>query len=119
MTTLLAIDPGNEALRAVDRYGISSRGEQYTGYAQIEAGPTGLLTSTTKERAAAIISDNAIESPIGGWPVATAAEILADPDKARMAVKYARQHTHPDRRGDDRTLWDQVEEAARVLGVLS
>jgi hypothetical protein len=28
-----------EALRAVDRYGVNRRGEQYTGWLQIEAGP--------------------------------------------------------------------------------
>jgi hypothetical protein len=110
---------GLEALRAVDRYGISGHGEQYTGWAQIEAGPSKALASTSLERAAAIISDNAVESPIGGWPVATAAEILADPAKARMAIKYARAHTHPDRRNGDRTAWDQVEQAAKVLEVMS
>lgn len=35
---LRAIAMGLEALRAVDRYGITSGGEQYAGFAQLEAG---------------------------------------------------------------------------------
>jgi hypothetical protein len=34
-------------------------------------------------------------------------------------VKAARRATHPDRHGGDRTAWDQVQEASRVLGVAS
>lgn len=37
-SNLRAIALGLEALRAVDRYGVSKRGEQYRGWAQIESG---------------------------------------------------------------------------------
>lgn len=40
------------ALRAVDRYGVSKRGEQYTGWAQLPAGPS---ASTAREEAQKLI----------------------------------------------------------------
>lgn len=86
---------GLEALRAVDRYGITTRGEQYKGWLQIEAAPS-------------------FESPrellwrIGEAPSSATEE---------HAWRLARAQAHPDRNGGRRELWDQVEAAAAALGL--
>lgn len=95
-----AIALGLEALRRVDRYGISKGGEQYVGYRQLGAGtPMGPATMTVEE-AARLLSANSIESPLSGRPVFTAAEILGDPGKANAAYRIAARKAHPDAGGD-------------------
>lgn len=87
---------GLEALRAVDRYGITNAGEQYKGWLQLEAGPS-------------------FESPrellwrIGQAPTSATEE---------HAWRLARAAAHPDRQGGRQDLWDQVETAAKELGLL-
>lgn len=83
---------GLESLRAVDRYGITHSGEQYKGWLQIES----------------------------GGPLATLAAIAGVPvvEGAEAAIwRKARAAAHPDRHGGRRELWDQVEAAARALGL--
>ena len=86
---------GLEALRAVDRYGITTAGEQYKGWLQIEAG-------------------RPAESPVD-----VLARIAGESSKLPEAalLRRARAAAHPDRCGGDRTLWDQVEAAAKMLGL--
>lgn len=109
---------GLEALRAVDRYGISSRGEQYTGYAQIEAGPSG-SSHMTRRAAAELLERFAIGEEDGPTRTRMIERLLSNRDEVVATLRHARAVAHPDRRDGDRTLWDQVEQAARVLGVLS
>ena len=40
-----------------------------------------------------------------------------DDDELRRIWRLARSRAHPDRRGGDRTAWDEVETAARTLGL--
>jgi hypothetical protein len=40
-----------------------------------------------------------------------------DDDELRRIWRLARSRAHPDRRGGDRTAWDEVEIAARTLGL--
>lgn len=80
-----AIALGLEALRKVDRYGITKSGEQYRGWAAIEAGKA----PTTREQAQALIDS------YGG-------------------VKPALLATHPDYGGSVDAFY-AVEEARRVL----
>ena len=40
-----------------------------------------------------------------------------DDDELRRIWRLARSRAHPDRRGGDRTAWDEVETAARSLGL--
>ena len=98
-----------EALRQVDRYGVTRSGEQYQGWKMIGAGPgTGVA--------------------MGGMTDAQAWDILygvagieeCEPDVSAVAAwRRARAAAHPDRNDGDRTAWDQVEQAARVLGLTS
>ena len=40
-----------------------------------------------------------------------------DDEELRRIWRLARSRAHPDRRGGDRTAWDEVEIAARTLGL--
>lgn len=100
-----AIALGLEALRKVDRYGVSRRGEQYTGYKAIGAG----AGQMTKDEAMQLLQDIVGVRVVG-------APGMDSSDKGRF--KTARALSHPDRHGGDRGQWDQVEQAGRVLGLL-
>jgi hypothetical protein len=43
--------------------------------------------------------------------------VRPDDEVLRRWWKQARARSHPDRRGGDRTEWDEVEQAARTLGL--
>lgn len=93
-----AIALGLEALRKIDRHGISTGGEQYKGYLQLGA-PMG-------DKDAVRILADAAGMPIG--------EALPDLDRAWRAARNA---AHPDRHGGDHSLWDEVIAAARTLRI--
>ena len=97
-----------EALRAVDRYSASGRGEQYTGFRAIGGRSMGggsepTLTSSEAYAVFCTIlgSGSALEYP------------PTDPRTIRAVKKAA----HPDANGGDTTLWEQATEAARALAV--
>ena len=101
-----AIALGLEALRKVERYGITEHGEQYKGWLQLEAGTsTGLPTS--RAQAAELLSR------------ITGVHIDADESKQSATARWkaARAIAHPDRNNGSRDLWDQVEAAAQLLGL--
>lgn len=109
-----AIALGLEALRRVDRYGITKRGEQYAGWKQLPAGSGGTASHMTLDEAWSIIGSYDPDfRPIQEQRDAgvTAATTLA--------WRRARAANHPDRRDGDRTLWDKVEQAAAALGLVS
>lgn len=94
---LRAIALGMEGLRKVDRYGITRRGEQYTGWRAIESA-TASVSATDAERT---IRRAARPYPAG--------------HTLMQIVRVARARTHPDRHRGDRTAYDQVEAAVQVL----
>jgi hypothetical protein len=97
-----AIAKALEALRLVDRYGVSRSGEQYRGYKAIGAG-TGLApTSMTTAEAVDLIRDldPNPENGIGSFVV---------------LLRRAKAVAHPDRNDGERALWNKVEEAEQVL----
>lgn len=104
-----AIALGLEALRKVDRYGITKRGEQYAGWKALPSGRAMPASHMTADEAWAILGS------FGDRPIS---EQRADPSGLRVAFKKARAFAHPDRHDGDRSLWDQVEQAATVLGLL-
>lgn len=87
---LRAIALGLEALRRVDRYGITRRGEQYTGWRQLTAGAGS--GPFTKEEAAAVIARHGV------------------------SVAAALKATHPDHGGDP-DEFARVQRARELLGV--
>lgn len=113
---LYAIALGLEALRKLDRYGITRRGEQYTGWKALPAGRAMPGSHMTTDAALALIEQVAIGDEDADR--VRSIEILrTSPEMLWRAVRNAKGLSHPDRQNGDRTLWDQVEQAARVLGV--
>lgn len=98
-----AIALGLNALRAVDRYGITRTGEQYRGWAQIEAAPGPITTI----EAALVLARAAGDGH-------TAERILADPQALASAYRAAARNTHPDH-GGDRTRFEQVTAARDTI----
>ena len=77
-----------EALRAVDRYGVTRRGEQYTGWTAIAAEPAAM----TREQAAEFLAH---------WSGLARSEVVMSPSAAwRRAARKA----HPDAGGDADTF---------------
>lgn len=103
-----AIALGLEALRKVDRYGITKRGEQYAGWKAIGGGSGAAPSHMTEDEAWSILGSFG-DTPISQQRAAT---------DGRLQLRKARSFAHPDRHNGDRTLWDQVEQAAKVLGLL-
>lgn len=95
-----------EALRKVDRYGVTRRGEQYTGWKALP--PAGGSTSTMTARAAAevLVAAEALDGE--------AAALLHDEQAFRWTYRTAAKNTHPDAGGDD-LAFQRVQEAKRVL----
>lgn len=98
-----AIARGLEALRLVDRYGVTPTGEQYAGF---KALPSSTDATLTTEKAAQIIEAH---SSVG------AAAILHEARAANDAIRVARHRTHPDRNNGQSDLWTAVERARVVL----
>lgn len=90
-----------EALRAVDRYGVTRRSEQYRGWARLP-GPVDEAMSVSNARA--IIAE-ACGSRVD-W---------AEPFQSN-AVRQAKARTHPDR-GGSADAFKRVCNAAQLLGV--
>ena len=96
-----------EALRTVDRYG-ATKGEQYSGFKALPAGSGGIaLGGITRDEAARVLSR---------WS-GTTIDTDESEASARARWREARSNTHPDRRDGDQTAWDDVEQAAKVLGL--
>jgi hypothetical protein len=97
---------GLESLRAVDRYGVTRRGEQYTGWRQIGPGTTAPPAFTTVEDAWEHLLSVAEFFPMP-WPV-------NDPRHVRQVVTRARRVTHPDT-GGSTAAFAQVQAAASLV----
>lgn len=116
---LRAIALGLEALRKVERYGITRRGEQYQGFRALPPGGSAIVTEPkmTVDEAARILADHTGQGVIvsyrdllgglGGGGSRRAEYITT---AWRSAVKLH----HPDV-GGDRAAWDRIEQAKRVL----
>lgn len=106
-----AIALGLEALRKVDRYGITKRGEQYTGFKALGAGRAMPASHMT--------TDEARETLIrlSSWSDLDDFDPWGSPQLVAKVVRSAKFAAHPDRNNGDQTAWDQVEQAATVLGL--
>lgn len=102
---LRAIALSLEALRDVDRHGVTKRGEQYRGLKQLTDG-SGPINS---EEAAQFIS-----SVVGG--TFSKAAILGNSDTFDSAYRAATKRLHPDVAGVDATAqWNDLQKAAAIL----
>ncbi|MFC6714337.1 hypothetical protein ATK17_1779 [Branchiibius hedensis] len=93
-----------EALRAVDRYGVTGSGEQYAGFKQIEARGASVMDRPTAIQVLVNASGTAVTQTPSG------AELI-------KLHRAARRNTHPDINNGVRAQWDLVEEAAAFLGL--
>lgn len=99
---LRAIALALEALRKVDRYGITPGNEQYTGWKAIESTPT-------------VDAKMAAERFLREY----AGHQLGETPTMANIHRRARSKAHPDRNGGEQSNWDEVERAAKVLGLVS
>jgi len=107
---------GLEALRAVDRYGVTKRGEQYTGWKAIGSGPTPMPGSAPMTRTQALLTIAHLSADLPG-------HFDADRDLARYSAKplevdrdyrHALRFTHPDHGGSP-VAFQLLQDAKRVL----
>lgn len=99
-----AIALGLEALRAVDRYGVTRSGEQYRGWAAL---PPAVGVYHDLESAAAVVVR------VSGTDL-TIEDVLSDPDARGSVIRAALKRSHPDGGGDDATF-ATVQRARRLL----
>lgn len=101
-SNLRAIALGLESLRRVDRYGITKRGEQYTGWKQLPACTEPVMST---QQAARILADG------GGTD---AGVVLVDAQVAKTAYRLAAQRVHPDA-GGSTEAFQRLNEAKRII----
>lgn len=103
-----------EALRKMDRYGVTQNGQQYRGWHAIESRAT---TVDARSAACSLIArvawPNERPEQQGEW----ANKIATDPEIARTTYRQARAKAHPDRHNGDRWIWDQIAAAGMLLGL--
>lgn len=100
-----------EALRRVDRYGVVKRGEQYTGWRQIEQ-HTGSGFATADE--AATWMELEIERHSTGSAVVTRQEIL-DGGLAEEAYRFLARRLHPDAPGGGHAQFVKLQQARELV----
>ena len=94
-----------EALRAVDRHGVTKRGEQYSGFAQL---PPGGGSSTTMT--AQVAADTLADAADNDFDVA---DLLTDAAAVKYAYRYAAKRAHPDAGGS--VEWFQRVQLAKTV----
>lgn len=99
-----------QALRRVDDYEVVKRGEQYAGFKALPSGRAMPASHMTSDAAYAVLAG------IHGVPVE---HFNTDAESLRSSWRRARYLAHPDRHDGDRATWDRVEEAGKVLGLVS
>jgi hypothetical protein len=92
-----------EALRAVDRHGVTAGDQQYEGFAALPA--AGGSSAMTVDQAYAIVAE------LSGFE----SQALAFPSVFAQAVKIARSKAHPDSGGTDEKF-QKLGQAIQVIG---
>ena len=108
---------GLEALRAVDRYGVTKSGEQYRGWAQLGPG-TATPTGAAMGREDAITLIRQWQANAGAGP-ADLVNVSTGPEAMKRAFRVARATAHPDRRGGEGSFFVALEQAGRTLGLIT
>ena len=92
---LRSIALGLEALRAVSRYGITPRGEQYAGFLAIESGRPASMS--VEDAARFLIESAGLTRQVDGRDVTA---VLESPEMRRGLYRQAATRLHPDRGGN-------------------
>lgn len=99
------------ALRAVDRYGVTRRGEQYRGWSQLPAGATPMPAPMTRVQAMAAVAE---------WIDLDVVQVAAlGPDDLRRWFRKARAAAHPDANAGLSDGFLKLERAGFTLGLVS
>ena len=104
---LRAIGLSLEALRAVNRYGVTRHAEQYQGWLKI-APPAGKMD---RETAAVFLAGHGLEST----SPADRGNLLRDADFRQSAYRRAAAKLHPDKPGGTTEEFTKLQEAMRIL----
>jgi hypothetical protein len=89
-----------QALRAVDRYGVSKSGEQYVGWRAIGSGAPATFAS----------ADEAIR-----W-LRTVVDVPGSEGlSTKLLLRTAASALHPDRNGGDSSLWERYDQARQLI----
>lgn len=104
---LRAIALSLEYLRAVDRYGVTRRGEQYTGWAALPPPSAGFAS---KEAAAEWMFSLRANDETGRHP----AHVIVNSDYRQTLHRVLALRFHPDRGGDEATF-KKLQQAMEVL----
>jgi hypothetical protein len=110
---LRAIALSLEALRTVDRYGVTKRGEQYRGLKQLTAG-TGPINSAEASAFVALHGGRQAAETAGSSLTITAADLLMNTSAFEAAYKRAAKRLHVDAGGSEE-LWLNLQKAAAIL----
>jgi hypothetical protein len=100
---LRAIALALEALRSVDRYGVTSRAEQYRGWQQLPA-----------PSESSVVSPDDARTFLGKILGCSASTLATEPIILRSAIRKAQQKTHPDVGGNPEDF-KRVMECEKVL----
>lgn len=103
---LRAIALALEALRRVDRYGVTRKGEQYTGWKQL---PGGTVEPAMSLDVAATVLINLSKARC------TPRDLIGVPANVAICYRAAAKLTHPDLTGGDDKDFKLLQEAKRVL----
>lgn len=109
---LRAVVLAMDALRRVDRYGVTRRGEQYTGWKALPAGRGDAASGMTTTDAADALARAAL------WEVAPIESLHSRQWWAtfgQQVLRAAKMNAHPDRNAGDRGQWNLVDNAEQVL----
>lgn len=98
-----------EALRTVDRYGVTKNAEQYRGWAALPAPQDSSRFASAQQAAEWLASYT--NAKVGLAP----SSIFTMRNEYEMARKAAAAQAHPDRRGGDCTEWNRLNAAVEVL----
>jgi hypothetical protein len=106
---LRSIALGLEALRAVSRYGITPRGEQYAGFLAIESGRP--AAQTVEDAARLLLSMSDFEGTVTDGHVNA---VINSPELRRQLYRQAVRKAHPDR-GGDAAAFTRLTDAVALL----
>lgn len=109
---LRAIALGLESLRRVDRYGISKRGEQYTGWQALPPGGDNGTPPMSVEAAARFIAGAGTAD--GHFDHDVADQIIHDSVLRATCYRAAAKRLHPDV-GGDHAVFARLQEAKRIV----
>lgn len=106
-----------EALRKINRYGVSQSGQQYRGWRAIGSGSESTVPADMGPLFAAeflwgLAEPNSTNDPLRGFPLD---RMRADNEVAKRIYRAARKNSHPDRNNGNSDNFLRAETAAKVL----